>query len=191
MPVAVDDNTVTVPADTTEIKTDNIVAKFNYGTETNTQIDVGVIAGSLSMGDNAVTLFVPKVSGRYNAWSKVLTVTREPYDMVPYPLSGTWEATIGSAAFEYQITYVFAEGTVTWTQISKSNGSIVSSWEGTYIYNHASGKATVKPTGYAFLPPEYEVTVHLDRNPQEIWEPIWEKIGDQWVHMEKKRTENV
>ena len=70
----------TVGSDITTVASTNVVAKFNYGTNTNEVIPVTVTyktGDSLQIGKNVLTLSILAVQGEYQAWSKEIAVTRE------------------------------------------------------------------------------------------------------------------
>ena len=66
---SVDGSALAVENAKTEIKAENVVAKFDYGIQVDQQINVTVKNGNLREGQNIVTLFVPAVKGSYKSWT--------------------------------------------------------------------------------------------------------------------------
>lgn len=74
-----------VGSDILIVTSDNVVAKFNYGTEKNKAIPVIVTyetGYSLQEGRNIITLSVAAVQGQYQAWSKDIVIIRSE-DITP------------------------------------------------------------------------------------------------------------
>ena len=79
-----------VANDITDIPSEKVEAKFNYGTKTNEPIIVAVAykeGNSLKVGENKLTLSIVAVEGKYKAWSKEITVTRAKTKVVLKPIS--------------------------------------------------------------------------------------------------------
>ena len=80
-----------VASSVTTIISDNIVAKFNYGSKTNEKLSVSVAykdgATSLKEGENKLTLSVVAEEGKYKAWSKEITVKRAKSKVTLKPIS--------------------------------------------------------------------------------------------------------
>lgn len=76
----------------TTVTPDKVIAKFNYGNETNKKIDVTVAykggASSLNEGDNTLILSVPAVPKQHKVWSKEIKVTRAKKQGNPIVIAG-------------------------------------------------------------------------------------------------------
>ncbi|MGI5080512.1 formylglycine-generating enzyme family protein [Treponema denticola] len=68
-----------------EVTPSDVIAKFDYGTQTNQQISVTVTNGTLKLGENTVSLSVEGSAGNYAGWSKDIKVIKE---YITYDIEG-------------------------------------------------------------------------------------------------------
>ena len=68
-----------------EVTPSDVIAKFDYGTQTNQQISVTVTNGILKLGENTVSLSVEGSAGNYAGWSKDIKITKED---ITYDIAG-------------------------------------------------------------------------------------------------------
>ncbi|WP_433167968.1 formylglycine-generating enzyme family protein [Treponema putidum] len=75
----------------------DVVAKFDYGSQTDKQILVTVTNGTLKFGENTVSLSVEGSAGNYAGWSKDIKITKED---ITYDIAGIEFTMKGIAAVD-------------------------------------------------------------------------------------------
>ena len=80
-----------------EVTPYDVIAKFDYGTQTNQQISVTVTNGTLKLGENTVSLSVEGSAGNYAGWSKDIKITKED---ITYDIEGIEFTMKGIAAVD-------------------------------------------------------------------------------------------
>ena len=129
-----------------EVASSDVVAKFDYGTQTNQQIPVTVTNGTLKLGENTVSLSVEGSAGNYAGWSKDIKITKElTYDIegIEFTMKGiaAVDASLGHNDYDDNkphtvslSAYLIGETEVTqelWDKVMDKNPS---------VFNGSSGK---------------------------------------------------
>lgn len=80
-----------------EVTPSDVIATFDYGTQTNQQISVTVTNGTLKLGENTVSLSVEGSAGNYAGWSKDIKITKGD---ITYDIAGIEFTMKGIAAVD-------------------------------------------------------------------------------------------
>ncbi|MGI5063353.1 formylglycine-generating enzyme family protein [Treponema denticola] len=83
-----------------EVASSDVVAKFDYGSQTDKPITVTVTNGILKLGENTVSLSVEGSAGNYAGWSKDIKITKED---ITYDIAGIEFTMKGIAAVDAQL----------------------------------------------------------------------------------------